>query len=64
PILIVDTADNSATFRNYAVIPGTEGDDANIYTYSGTFKANGELTTGTVTTTDNYQTITFTADEG
>ena len=64
PILIVDTADNSATFRNYAVIPGSEGDDANIYTYSGTFKANGELTTGTVTTTDNYQTITFTADEG
>lgn len=62
PILIVDTADDSAVMRNYAVIPGTEGDDANIYTYSGTFKANGEMTTGTVTTTDDYHTITFTAD--
>lgn len=63
PIMIVDTADDTAVIRNYAVIPGSEGDDANIYTYSGTFKANGELSTGTVTTTDDYNTITFTADE-
>lgn len=62
PILIVDTADSSAVSRTYAVIPGTEGDDVNIYTYSGTFKANGEITKGTVTTTDDYKTITFEAD--
>lgn len=54
--------DNTAVLRKYSVVPGTEGDDADIYTYSGTLKANGEITTGTVTTSDNYQTITFTAD--
>ena len=61
-ILVVDTYDNTAVLRKYSVVPGTEGDDADIYTYSGTLKANGEITTGTVTTSDNYQTITFTAD--
>lgn len=60
-ILIVDTADDSAVLRMFSVIPGTEGDDANIYTYSGTFKANGEITKGTVTTSDHYATVTFTA---
>lgn len=63
PILIVDTFDGSASTRNYAVIPDAEGDDANIYTYSGNFKANGELSFGTATTTDNWVHITFTADE-
>lgn len=62
-ILIVDTATDKAYLRDYSVIPGSEGDDANTYTFSGTFKANGELTTGTVTTSDNYNTVTFTADE-
>ena len=61
-IIVVDTYDNSATMRKYVVVPGTEGDDAEIYTYSGSFKANGEITTGTVTTSDDYETITFTAD--
>ena len=61
-ILLVDTADNTAVLRNYAVIPGSSGDDANIYTYSGSFKANGEIVTGTVTTSDDYATVTFTAD--
>ena len=62
PIFVVDTADGTATMRSYAVIPGSEGDDANIYTYSGTFKANGELTCGTATSTDNWATATFTAE--
>jgi len=61
-ILLVDTADNTAVLRNYSVIPGSSGDDANIYTYSGSFKANGEIVTGTVTTSDDYATVTFTAD--
>lgn len=61
-ILLVDTVNNKGYLRNYAVIPGTDGDDANIYTYSGSFKANGEITTGTVTTSDDYQSVTFAAD--
>lgn len=61
-ILLVDTVNGKGYLRNYAVIPGTDGDDANIYTYSGSFKANGEITTGTVTTSDDYQSVTFTAD--
>lgn len=61
-ILLVDTATDKAVLRTYSVIPGSSGDDANIYTYSGSFKANGEITTGTVTTSDNYATVTFTAD--
>ena len=60
-ILIVDTYDDSAILREYSVIPGTSGDDVNIYTYSGSFKANGAITKGTVTTSDNYETVTFTA---
>ena len=61
-ILLVDTYTNKAILRNYSVIPGTSGDDANIYTYSGSFKSCGEITKGTVTTSDNYATVTFTAD--
>lgn len=60
-ILVVDTYDDTAIMRDISVIPGTSGDDPNIYTYSGTFKANGAITKGTVTTSDNYATVTFTA---
>lgn len=61
-ILLVDTNDNSAVMREYAVIPGSEGDDANIYTHSGTFKAHSELTTGTATITADGQGATFTVE--
>ena len=61
-ILLVDTYTDKATLRKFAVVPGTSGDDANVYTYSGSFKANGEITLGTVTTSDDYQNVTFTAD--
>ncbi|MDE5583707.1 MAG: hypothetical protein K2J08_08380 [Ruminococcus sp.] len=59
-IIIVDTSDPSATafMRNYAVIPSSEGDNINIYTYSGSLKAKGDKSAVTVSTTDNYQTIT------
>ena len=62
PIVIVDTSDPSATAykRDYAVIPNSEGDNINIYTYSGSLKARGEKTEVTVSTSDNYQTITVT----
>lgn len=62
PIMLVNTWDDTATMRNFSVIPGSEGDDANIYTYSGTLKANGEITTGTVSTSDGYIHVDFTAD--
>lgn len=62
PIILVDTNDNSAVMRDFAVIPGSEGDDANTYTHSGTFKAHGELTTGTATIAADGQSATFTED--
>ena len=46
-ILVVDksTADDSgkceARKRKYTVVPDTDGDSTDAYTYSGTFKANG-----------------------
>jgi len=56
----VDTATGEAVQRDYSVIPNSEGGDANVYTYSGTFKATGEAVHGMASSTDNWQTITFT----
>ena len=61
PIIIVDTETNEAYKRDFSVIPNSEGDNINVYTYSGNFKCNGELIKGTATTSDDYQTITFSA---
>lgn len=51
------TAD--AKLRSYSVIPNTEGDNINIYTYSGNLKARGELSDVTVSTADDWQTVTI-----
>lgn len=63
-LLVVDT--DSSTYvarqRYYSVIPGTEGDNINVYTYSGTLKARGKLVQGTASTSDNWETCTFTPD--
>ncbi len=63
-LLVVDT--DSSTYvarqRYYSVIPGTEGDNINVYTYSGTLKARGKLVRGTASTSDNWETCTFTPD--
>lgn len=59
-ILLVDTFDDSAVLRKYAVMPGTEGDDAEFYGYSGTFKACDELTFGEATIASGGQSATFT----
>lgn len=59
-IIVADLDDSTAIQRNYSVIPDGEGDDINIYTYSGNFKANSEKVMGTATSSDNWQTITFT----
>lgn len=58
-LIQVDTETGEAIRRDYAVIPGTEGDNINVYTYSGTFKCKGEKTFGTARTTDEWETITF-----
>lgn len=62
-IVLVDTVTGEAFKRDYSVIPSTEGDDANVYTHSGSFKANGEQISGTATSSDNWQTVTFEATD-
>lgn len=61
-IINVDTETGEAYKRSYTVSPGTEGDDANIYKYSGSFKANGEQIKGAATSSDDWATVTFAAD--
>lgn len=61
-IVIVDVEDGTAIKRPYAVLPSTEGDNINVYTYSGDFKCKGEKIHGTAASTDDWQTITFTPD--
>ena len=60
-LLIVDTDTNEAYQRDYAVIPGQEGDDAYVYTHSGSMKAHGPKIKGTAASTDDWATATFTA---
>lgn len=74
PIILVDTTDaavdesdpNKATAyaykRDYSVIPSTEGDNINIYTYSGSLKARGEKEYIKVSTADNWRTVTIVTD--
>lgn len=56
-----------AVKRDYAVIPDSEGDDTDAYTYSGTFKSAGDkvigvavIATPTDGTSRNVETVTFT----
>ena len=69
PIVTVDfnkegkTSDSfKARRRLYSVIPDSSGGDENKYTISGTLGANGEIEEGEATSTDNWKTCTFTAD--
>ena len=59
-IINVDTETGEAFKRDYTVSPGTEGDDANIYKYSDSFKARGEQVKGAATSSDDWATVTFT----
>lgn len=65
-ILIVDfTSEGTvagnfkAHMRDYAVIPGTEGEDASTYTYAGTFKKKSDVVEVEVTTSDEWETCTL-----
>lgn len=53
----------AAVKRGFAVIPDSEGDSTDAYTYSGSLKANGSRIVGTATSTDGWQTVTFTGKE-
>ncbi len=62
-IVIVDFSTDgdvkNAICRKWTIIPDSEGKDTNTYTYSGTLKANGDIISGTVVSSDNWQTCTF-----
>jgi len=69
-ILIVDMTtstgtDTTTTYdaikRDFTVIPDSEGSSLDAYTYSGTFKANGDKETGTAVLDTDKGTATFTA---
>ena len=49
----------AAVKRNFAVIPNTEGDSTDAYTYSGNLKATGTRAVGSATSDDEWLTITF-----
>lgn len=48
-----------ATQRTYSIIPDADGDSTDAYTYSGTLRAKGDIVKGTATSTDGWQTCTF-----
>lgn len=50
-----------ARLRTYSVIPDTDGDSTDAYTYSGTFHASGSIQNGTATVTADEMEATFTA---
>lgn len=52
----------TARKRDWSVIPDTEGDGTDALIYKGSLKAAGEIIKGTATTTDSWQTCTFTAE--
>ena len=52
-----------AVQRDYCVIPDGEGDDEDTYTRNGEFKAAGNKIIGSATTSDEWQTATFTAQD-
>ena len=62
-IVIVDlsAAEPTAIKRDYSIIPSSEGDNINVYTYSGSFKARGAAEAcASVTSSDEYQNISIT----
>jgi hypothetical protein len=59
-ILTVNIKTGEARLRNYSVIPDTDGDSTDAYTYSGTFHADGDIQEGTATVSADGMTATFT----
>lgn len=63
PIVMVDMTGTTKTAikRDFAVVADSEGDGTDAYKYSGTFRAKGDRESGTATSTDDWQTLTFAA---
>lgn len=66
-IVVVDlTSEESggckAVKRDFAVVPSTEGDNMDAYTYSGTFRSKGAKIEGLASSTDGWKTCTFTPE--
>lgn len=49
--------------RDYTVVPDADGSTTDCMTYSGSFKARGEIEEVTVTTSDDFQTILVLGEE-
>lgn len=65
-IVIVDLASPSgsgysAIKRDFSIIPDSEGEDTDAYTYSGSMKVKGEIVAGTAVITGEKCTFTETA---
>lgn len=58
--LFTDGEAKTARKRTYSVVPDSIGDGTDALIYSGTFKAVSKITEGTATSSDNWQTLTFT----
>lgn len=51
-----------ASKRSFAVVPESEGDSMEAYTYGGAFRVKSERIPGTATTTDAWKTCVFVPD--
>ena len=52
-----------ARLRTYSVVPDTEGDSTDAYTYSGAFRKNSTMTIGVATISENNTKATFVAQQ-
>ncbi len=65
-IVVVDFTDEKspgkygAFKRSFTVMPESEGDSTDAYTYSGNLRVSGGLTVGTAESSDGFETVTFT----
>lgn len=67
-VLVVDKSKSTesgyeARKRKYAVIPDSDGDSTEAYTYSGSFKAKGSFEKVTATISEDGKTATISAEE-
>ena len=52
-----------ARLRTYSVVPDSEGDSTDAYTYSGAFRKNSNMTIGVATMNADNTKATFTAEQ-
>lgn len=55
----ISDGEYAAVSRSWSIIPDSEGNDTNAYTYSGTLKANGDIIKGSAASSDNWMSCTF-----